>query len=137
MLVKHIQRIDGSIALPIYARGFSDIMESPFRPPSSTFYPNIEAVIAIEDEKVVGIISYFLDKETETSYWINLSYVLPSHRQKGVWKKMYKKLVEVAKSRHIKVIEGGIHVDNTAMIESAKSVGRRAKFVTYTHDLTK
>lgn len=81
------------------------------------------AIVAKHDNKVIGIITYSIQNWTN-SYFVRIGYVIPKYRNKGIYKRLWGRLVEEAHSNSIKCIYGITKVENTALREVAKKLGR-------------
>lgn len=75
-------------------------------------------------EDLVGFLSYHY-VESAQGWWINTSYVLPGHRQKGIHTLLFNTLVERAKARgDILGIECITHYNNHVAQAAFKKQGR-------------
>jgi hypothetical protein len=81
--------------------------------------------IQLECGAIVAALSYHKLAD-RSCYWIDMGYVVPSHRQGGLYGILYNALTEKAKKENIKTVEGEVSISNKPMIAVAKSQGRIA-----------
>ncbi len=129
--VKFIEDILHHKVVTVFAKCMVEIGEKyksfdiPIGYGQSAFY------IENDDEVVIGALS-FRKLEYESTYWIHCAYVDPIVRRHGIYEAMYHALLKKAKKEHVTRISGGIAIDNTTMIHTAKSVGRIPISINYT-----
>lgn len=83
----------------------------------------------VEDEaeesgrRAVGVLA-ISDMDWCGTYNINLGYVIPEYRQKGVYTVLWNVLVDLAQQKNYGTIEGSTHSDNDPMRAHMKKMGR-------------
>lgn len=87
------------------------------------------AICAYDGSKLIGIIHFSLD-DNGTSYWVLLGYVKLVYRRRGIYRRLWRKLVEHARKNKVTRISGSTHVNNAPMRAFYRDVGRAEKFVT-------
>jgi GNAT superfamily N-acetyltransferase len=92
---------------------------------------NDPALVAFHGETAVGAMIYRHD-QTQGSWYIMSSYVMPEYRRQGVHSLLFETLVERAKKRgDILAIHSGTHIDNEASRRSQEAQGRKLYAVYY------
>lgn len=82
-----------------------------------------QVLVAFVGDYPVGVLVY--SKEDYAKRWfINLGYVAPPLRNKGVYKALWNKLVELAAAAGTVQIDGITHIDNAPMRAVAEKQGR-------------
>lgn len=109
---------------------------------TSGFHPNINVddpytheqmthVLAINDNKVLGQISFWIDDFVKyKDLIIGLIYVLPEFRNKGVAKALHNHVLKMCRENSISFISYTVNVDNISMKDFIRKLGPTA--YTYT-----
>lgn len=71
----------------------------------------------------VGFLAYSWDEEAE-EIWIELSFILPEYRRKGIYTALFERLVQIANRKGASSVRSGIHPNNEPMLKAAVSTGR-------------
>lgn len=82
----------------------------------------------------VGLIAWTY-VESQQTIWIWLSYVKPQYRRKGVFRKMYSRLQQVAIEKKAVKISGGMKFNNLPMMSAARKCGRAQESITFSEIL--
>jgi GNAT superfamily N-acetyltransferase len=82
------------------------------------------AVYAEERGKIIGAITYF-GSEGDLSLNINMGYVLPKYRRRGVYTRMFEEIKTIGRERGFKWISTHTSPKNTAIVATNEKLGRR------------
>jgi GNAT superfamily N-acetyltransferase len=80
-----------------------------------------DSALWIEDDRgqPVGILVFSIDGTCGEDIWLDLAYVIPEHRGKGMFTALFRKLVDLAADRGALTIGAGIHRENRPMLQAA------------------
>ena len=73
--------------------------------------------------------------EWKSEVFIHAGYVLPEHRRKGLYRRLYQACRDWAISVGVVKIGGGVSGDNEDMIAVCERFGRKASVITFVEDL--
>ena len=96
--------------------------------------------VAIEDGTVVGMASAneYLHPDKPVQIWVNEMGVAKSHRQRGIGKKLLRRILDLAEERGFEEIWLGTEDDNTAARALYRSAGgEEESFVMYSWEFGK
>jgi hypothetical protein len=75
-------------------------------------------------EQPIGILGYFWD-ELDDGLWVEVAFVAPEQRCRGVYKSLFDRLRVLAERKGAAWIRSGIHQNNYVMLRAAVRTGRR------------
>lgn len=130
MKILEASRLNGCAALPLAVRGWSELLEKGNAGDCVALQWDQSALWIEEDGAPVAVIVWQL-QDYRSEVWISLSYVSPVFRNRGYFKALYGRLVELAQEKKLTRIAGGVNVANHVMRAAAESVGRRADYLVY------
>jgi len=120
--------IGESPVLPIFLREYANLIDAGYAQYSMVGNNRNKSVYAVMDNKIVAIMVYEIGEDITKTTWINFSFVDEKFRGRGIFKILHKCLEDCVKTAGSKKISSLIHIDNTTMLASAKSVGRLPVF---------
>lgn len=121
-------------AIPLIARCWHELIEANLILPVIPFGYDNHVLVAAEDGKPVGFITWNKAEWSKTAY-ICLGYVLPEYRGKGIYRQLWNALVEKAREQKLISIEGNTAIKNQAMRGSMLALGRTERGVIATFDI--
>lgn len=128
MCIKLANPMGNSRVLPIFLQHQLDLINVGHAPSILIGSNKGLCIYATIDDIIVGFIAYsYLDDHTKTA-WITLGSVVSAHRKKGIYSIMHKQLEILAKKAGSTKITSLVHVDNIAMIELNKKLGKVPSF---------
>lgn len=131
--VEHDSRLNDSPALvaallahaDLYAKGWSNAPQ---------LNGSAEVLRYMVGDTVVGFLTWTPDQD-EAVWWIEMAWTDPAHRLQGIHKALWKELVKLAQEHDIRRIDGGAHVENTAMNIVMRRENRRPSYQWYSYDV--
>ena len=93
-----------------------------------SFYYKDKIITAVCGELIVGFITFRY--EDDGTLWILLGWVDHAHRRQGLYRQLWNKLLEHARTTKALYVAGSTHIDNLPMRAFFKSVGREERTVT-------
>jgi GNAT superfamily N-acetyltransferase len=91
-------------------------------------------ITASIDGKVVGVIVW-IDQKDSRRIWLQLGYVVPEHRGKGIYGHLWRALIDKARELQRPAIWSATGIDNYRMREVAKKQGRAEVAVSLKFDV--
>jgi GNAT superfamily N-acetyltransferase len=132
--IKTSEKMNGSPALPLLVEGWSELFRNGHASPDVAIAWD-HSVLWIEDGGVpVAAMSYHYT-DWNRQFWINLGYVKPSHRRRGLYRKLYEEAHRIAVEKKAHHISGGTNWNNHIMRATAEDLGRKPDYVIYTEVL--
>lgn len=92
--------------------------------------------LAPTGEVPVGILTYS-NQGWIKSLWIQLCYVRPEFRRQGHYRAMFDELVRLAQFQGAKMVQAGIHVDNTDSADAHAALGFKPRYTVQILDVPK
>lgn len=126
---KEYDGINQTPAIPLIARGQSELLARGLAPMETIGNWDQQAVIASAGGVPVGVITYEHMKWRKV-VWVHFGFVAPEVRRHGLYGQMFARVVKTAQKLGAVEIQGGTHVDNKAMLDCAQSLGRTPLFIT-------
>lgn len=123
--------------LPFIPRAWQELLDNDLMAPDTLpimLHQNV--IVAKIDGNIAGFICY--TRQVAHGFtWVDMSYVLPEYRRKGVYSKLFNALV-ASERKHpqpVRSITSGISIKNTAQIEASLRLGRTSKYAQYDYHL--
>jgi GNAT superfamily N-acetyltransferase len=127
--VKSVVSIGHNPIVPVLMRNYADLIEQGYSNFHVGFANRSKAIYLEIDDKIVGHIVYdVLPDDALKTAWIQLSYVDPSFRKRGLYNIMHKYFEQTIKECGSKRIASYVHPNNTARLASCESVGMSVRF---------
>ena len=130
---EYYKTVFGSPIMYIMPYAWVDLIESDYidefcRP----FEYDEEAFAILDDED--NVIAFITFKDYDTVDFSNvievgIGYVLPGHRKKGLYEKLYARLRFEAVKRKKKFIWSSVWANNKVMLKHAKAQGREVRYI--------
>lgn len=119
----HYEGLDGTPAVEIALRGQSEcIADGGER--FVALHWSYNAITATVEGHVVGVIVWVDQMKESKRIWLQLGYVLPAFRKKGIYSHLWRALVGKAQALKCPEIHSATRIDNHAMRDVAKAQGR-------------
>lgn len=113
-----------SPVLPVFLKEYAALMEQGYAQYNMIGNNRTKAVYAVLDDVIIALMAFDVSDDFIKTTWVNFSFVDPQYRNRGIFKILHQHLEEQVKAAGSKKICSVVHIDNTAILESAKSVGR-------------
>ena len=129
MKIEHVDKIEGTPVLPFVIDAYVALRKAGNIESQDCPATGDEEAFYIENRlhKVVASLSFF--KPNETSFTVNMGYVLKAYRKRGYYGDLWRRLVEEARARGIKTIIGYHKPGNAAILGFNEKVGRKIKYI--------
>lgn len=128
--LRKVDKICGTPAIAILAEAWGAILRAGHGSKSIPVNWDQSAVFFEYEGRPVAVISYSYT-EWNSQVWINLGYVKPKHRSRGLYTALYHEVRKIAISKGARTLASGIDCKNKAMISAAESVGRKPLSISY------
>lgn len=123
------QSLSGNATIfPYFLKNYAELIEQGFSHPILVGSNKTKSVYAVIDNQVIAAVVFEIQEDVSKTTWLLLSIVSKEYRKRGIFKILHKILEEVVKSLGSKKIASLVHIDNSAMLASCKSVGRELVF---------
>ena len=132
--IEESDHLNHSAAFALAARGWAENVSNGVGPREATLHWSHKTLAARINGAVVGVLVW--DKlEANREAWIVLGYVDPEFRGRGVYTKLYRHLLDIAKREKLRCVSGGVSITNHAMRAVAERQGRIAVALTYSEEI--
>ena len=127
MKIVHSKQAANTAAFALIAEGWNELVQEGFTPDGQGFCP-VEANDQVfyaerEDGEIIGVLAY-QHYEPLGQFYVKLGYVEPTSRRQGVYRALFEALLKRAVADKISRITSTVAVDNVAMQEVMKRLGR-------------
>lgn len=122
--IEHYEGLDGTPAVVIALRGQADCAAEGGEQAIGLHWSH-NSITASIGGKVVGVIVWIGQVKESRRLWLQLGYVLPEFRGKGIYRVLWKALVEKAVEKKAQHICSATSIDNSVMRAVAKKQGRQ------------
>jgi GNAT superfamily N-acetyltransferase len=120
---QEFERINNTPAIALIARAWSELLEAGLAAPELVGHWQQKAIVGNFDGEAIALITWE-PVEYKNCIWLQMGYVDPSYRRRGIYVQMWERLVAKARELKIPQIESGIHVRNEAALALSDSLGR-------------
>lgn len=128
--IKFFNNCNNTEVIPFYFHAMEDLHKRGQNHRCANYNYDQKAFVAYDNSKIVGII-LIDDSSWKNSLTVILGYVEKEYRNKGIYSRLWNKVVEYAQKLGRAVIEGGTHVSNVEMQEIMKHQKRTPTFIMY------
>jgi ribosomal protein S18 acetylase RimI-like enzyme len=135
VIVKHTAQLAYSPALPVFMKHHSALMTAGHANPIFIATNKSQAVYAEIGNKVVGVIVFDVKEDYVKSAYIIAGGVEAEYRNRGIYKMLHTQLEEYVKTLGCTKIRSEVHPNNTTMINTFNSLGKRIAFYRVEKDL--
>jgi GNAT superfamily N-acetyltransferase len=133
MRLKYVPEIEGSPVVQYVGNAWCQLMQAGLWDRTSVLISGgLSCVYATENKKIVGCLTWHGDSENWT---INLGYVSPEYRRKGVYTKLHDDLIVRAKAAGVKQVTSIVKPGNAPIIDSKDKAGYTLHSLYYILDL--
>ena len=126
---KEYDGVNQTPAIPLIARAWQELLARGISPMETIGNWDHQAVVAFSGDMPVGVMTYTHEKWKKV-LWVHLGFVVPELRRHGIYKLLWERVVKAAQKLGAAEIQGSTHVDNSAMLECARKLGRTRLFIT-------
>lgn len=133
--LQHYDGVCRTPALKLAVEGWNALLQAGLVEEVALIGWDNKAFVAFIGKDPIGVLTYSSQADYAKQYHVNIGYVLPAHRRKGVYAKMWEALVKKAREAGIKNIESATAMENKAMRAQAKKMGRTERGVLLTYRL--
>lgn len=121
MVIRYVKQIEGSPVVQFVARAWCALMKAGQWDANSVLVsPELQCVFAVDARRIVGCLTFHVD---EGQAVVNIAYVVPEYRGRGVYNQMHAKFVEAAKADGAKDALNICYPDNVGIKEACKKLG--------------
>src|SRR6266702_4781962 len=121
MRIKYVAEIEGSPVVQYVANAWCQLMkEGHWDRTSVLISGGLSCVYAVENKKVVGCLTWHGD---DSNWTINLGYISPEYRRKGLYSKLHAALLEKARAAHVPQITSIVKPTNEPIRASKTKEG--------------
>lgn len=123
MVIHYVRKVEGSPVVGFLAQAWNDLLKKKqWDNRSLLLTGDLQCVYATERNKIVGAITFFVD-EDERCATVNLAYVLPRHRRKGILSHLWSEMGQIVIKQKAMWISNVCFPDNAGIAAFCKSVG--------------
>lgn len=130
MTLKTAAKLDGSPYVRFVTKCWLALVKEGFW--SSTEFlidGYLKVIVALDGRKLVGCLTWHEDVTAAAT--INLAYVVPSHRRKGIYREMQEELIRLSKQKGLKKIISITKPTNIAVRSAKEAAGFKLTSVQY------
>jgi RimJ/RimL family protein N-acetyltransferase len=125
--VVYSKQASNTASFALIAEGWNELVQEGFTPDGQGFCPvdgNDQVLYAErEDGEIIGVLAY-QHYGPLGQFYVKLGYVEPTSRKQGVYRALYEALLKRAATDKIGRITSTVSVENVAMQEVMKRLGR-------------
>jgi GNAT superfamily N-acetyltransferase len=116
-----VKQIEGSPVVLFVARAWCALMkEGQWDSNSVLVSPELQCVFALDGRRIVGCLTFHVDEGDAT---INIAYVVPSYRGRGVYRLLHDEFIVQAKAQEAKTVLNICYPSNAGIQETCKKLG--------------
>lgn len=135
MKVHYVKRVEGCEVVIFLHRGWVDLASKGLTDQRSVLISgDMQCVYAKERGRVVGAITFW-KTDSDGAMNINLGYVDPRHRRKGIYRELWGELVKKSQEQGCRWISSMSSPHNKDIAAFNKSAGRYAYAIQYRYDI--
>jgi GNAT superfamily N-acetyltransferase len=127
--IEHVKRINATKAVPFLVHAWNELLKAGFCDDMVLVSWDHEAVLALNARKDVIAAMSFSHIDWRAEICINIGFVMPAYRRRRVYRRLFARVVDIARERGVTNITGGRHVLNSRKARVDKSMGRKDVFV--------
>lgn len=120
---RHFECIQRTVALPLAVRAWHELLQAGMVDPLVLLHWEDQAIVGLVDGVPAGVL-VFVHEKWGAQLFVKLGYVLPAHRRRGVYTRMFAALVARAQALKVPHIYGATRNSNLAMLGTAHSLRR-------------
>jgi RimJ/RimL family protein N-acetyltransferase len=124
VIVKTAPALGGSPVLPFFLRGYADLIDQGFAWNNLAGHNKNGVIYAEINGEIAGFIVYDLEDDVAKTCWIVFGTVVEKFRRRGLYQIIHDRLIELAKYNGCSRIFSYVHVNNNAMLELNKKLGK-------------
>ena len=130
MKIRYTKQIEGSPVVQFVALAWVALMKDGQWDRNSVLVsPELQCVFAVDGRKIVGCLTFHIE---ETQAIINIAYVVPSHRGRGVYRQLHAAFIEHAKEQEATEALNICYPSNDGIQETCKKLGYKPYVVHWT-----
>ena len=114
--------------LPYFYRGYSKLIDSGYALNYLTGSNLNKVVYAEVDDKLAGFIIFDYLTDVAKTTWITYGGVEDDFKRRGIYQILHKYLEKQARAAGSTQIQSLVHVNNTAMMQASKAIGKDPVF---------
>lgn len=123
MRVRYVNQIEGSPVVRFVATAWCALMkEGQWDSNSVLVSPDLQCVFVLDARRIVGCLTFHIEDEGEEAV-INIAYVVPSYRGKGVYRMLHTEFVSQAKQQGAKTVLNICYPSNDGIQMTCKKLG--------------
>lgn len=122
--IKHFVGLNDTPAAELGQRASAELIENGFGQRIVGLHWSYDCFVAYNNTTPVGFVIYEDRVKSYKDLWLHLSYVIPEHRGRGVFSKLWAALIEKAQAVEGLSINSMTHPANLVMRSVAKMQGR-------------
>jgi GNAT superfamily N-acetyltransferase len=127
--VEQVTAIQGTPVLPFIIDAYTALRRAGnIEPNDAPASGDEEAFYVTSRGKVIAVLSFF-ESVPDVAFTINMGFVAPAHRRKGLYALLWARLVAEATERHLERIIGYHKPTNGAILGFNERAGRKIKYV--------
>lgn len=126
--------INQTRAFPLVIEGWMELHRERLVEDNQFLNWDDEWILAERGGVSIGVIS-FCAVEHAKYMLVRIGYVQAPHRQQGVYKMMWERLVHITRDRGLPLIMGATRPNNTASMAMMRHLGRYQHSITYAYDV--
>lgn len=130
MEIRHLEKINCTPAVPLALDGWRELIERGLIDNTVLLGWDNKAFVAEEDGELIGCLLYS-ESDWKDAYSVQLGYVKPAHRRKGIYRALWQALVAQAREKKRVSITGITSTRNAEMQKTMAALGRVATYITY------
>ena len=134
LTIQHHKSINGTPALRLAIEAEAHLQAHSLIGPYQLTQWNQQALTAWLGNEIVGILTY-QDEDWRNEFAVILGYVVPHHRNQGIYRALWEALIIRARDAGRPRIIGGTSPHNTTMLSTMEALGRRAFQILFAFDV--
>lgn len=127
--VKHAPTIGGSPILPIFMKGYAELIEQGHALSFMMGTNKSKAMYAEVNGHIAGYIVYDIQEDILKTAYIVSGEILAPYRRQGIYQVLHRYLEESVKKLGSKRVNSMVNINNTSMIELNKIIGKNPTFL--------
>ncbi|MEI9917081.1 MAG: GNAT family N-acetyltransferase [Methylovirgula sp.] len=112
--IETYEGISATPALPLAVEGWHELIKRKLADDQMIFNWDSNALVAFVGKKPVGVLLWAKIEWQKRAY-VNLGYVQPDYRRRGIYRQLFAGLVEKAREAKLREIQGITYTKNSAL----------------------
>ena len=128
LIIKFGPTLGSTPVVPVFLHEYAAHIEKGFAYNYMIASNMSKVIYATIGGEVAGFIIFDYQNDIPKTLWINFGAVVDKYKNRGIYSILHRHLEKSAKANGSKKIHSFVHINNTAMLEASKKIGKQPVF---------